>query len=147
MCSGDTHSEPIDTMTETETLGARALELILIDGYDLHTAAQALGLTSSQLNGALLVCRRYLQQEATTTNMSRKPKQPPDAAALQARLLLTINEAAALLSIGERTMRRLITPSSAKPARIPTVREGGLIRIRRSDLDDYVKRLGADGSK
>lgn len=55
------------------------------------------------------------------------------------KALLTLEEAAAILSLSPRTLSRLI-----RDGEIPTVRIGRLVRVRTSDLHSWVERR-ADG--
>jgi excisionase family DNA binding protein len=51
-------------------------------------------------------------------------------------LVVTINEATRLLSIGRTTLYKLMNERN-----VTTVKIGGASRILRSSLDDYVKRI------
>jgi excisionase family DNA binding protein len=59
-----------------------------------------------------------------------------DAARPVERMLFTYRQAAETLEIGERTVRKLV-----REGRLPAVRIGGAVRIRRTDLDAYVAGL------
>jgi excisionase family DNA binding protein len=52
--------------------------------------------------------------------------------------LLTYADAAALLHVGERTIKRLVAAGALSPLRI-----GGSVRLRLSDIDAYIERLAA----
>lgn len=54
------------------------------------------------------------------------------------RVLLSIREAAELLSLGERTLHRALRDGEIP---LPVVRHFGSQRIARTDLDAYVARL------
>lgn len=51
--------------------------------------------------------------------------------------LVTYADAAALLCVGERTVKRLIAAGTLRPVYV-----GGSARLRIADLDDYISRLG-----
>jgi excisionase family DNA binding protein len=55
------------------------------------------------------------------------------------KALLTLDEAAGLLSVSPRTVSRLL-----RNGEIPTVRIGRLVRVRTSDVQEWVQRQ-ADG--
>jgi len=57
-------------------------------------------------------------------------------------LLLTVEEAAALLRIGRSRMYELITAGT-----VMSVRIGGSRRIPREEVEAYVRRLVADGGR
>lgn len=61
------------------------------------------------------------------------PKASPLLGPLDPGRLLTINEAAARLTVSLKTLRRLIAAGS-----LPVVRIGGLVRIRPEDLTNFI---------
>lgn len=68
-----------------------------------------------------------------------------DTAALNAKALLTLEDAAFLLSFSKSTVESLITVQRRGTSpRLRTVREGRSVRITRIDLDKYVSRLRAE---
>jgi excisionase family DNA binding protein len=54
------------------------------------------------------------------------------------KALLTLDEAAGVLSLSPRTLSRLL-----RDGEIPTVRIGRLVRVRTSDLHSWVERQAA----
>lgn len=55
--------------------------------------------------------------------------------------LLTLARVAELLSVSRRYVDGLIAVGATGKARLRTVREGGLVRVTRDDLDAYVATL------
>jgi excisionase family DNA binding protein len=55
---------------------------------------------------------------------------------------LTVGQAALLLQLSVRTLRRLTSPEAGRD-RIPSARIGGSIRIRRGVIDKYMEKRTA----
>jgi excisionase family DNA binding protein len=53
---------------------------------------------------------------------------------------LTVKEVASLLGVSERTVRRWISPAQPPGERLACYRIGRLVRIRRSDLEEFLNR-------
>ena len=53
---------------------------------------------------------------------------------------LTVKQVAALLGVSERTVRRWISPAQPPRERLACYRIGRLVRIRRSDLEEFLMR-------
>jgi excisionase family DNA binding protein len=66
------------------------------------------------------------------------PAEPLEAEPVSPRLV-TYADTAALLHVGERTVKRLVAAGALRPLRI-----GGAARLRLTDIDAYIDRLAAE---
>lgn len=74
-------------------------------------------------------------------NRQRPHSDPPAAPGPVAALLLTYEQAAELLQLGARTVRRLV-----ERGELPAVRHGRAVRIDRRDLFSWIDAAKARGS-
>ncbi|MDP8931101.1 MAG: helix-turn-helix domain-containing protein [Actinomycetota bacterium] len=80
--------------------------------------------------------------EACRRRATQGQRVPPSAAAVAGSenggesLLVTVEEAGRMLSVSSRTVKRMVSDG-----RLPSVLVGGARRVRRADLDEYVRNL------